>query len=582
MKRGVPSAAGASLDYADISSAIEKRLFIGKVPPGTTEDELRGAFMNFGPITECRVVPDRNGANNGIGFIGYDTWGAAHRALLECDGKVQLRGHLGTPAAIVVSFAERTNVVGRGGGLAYAKGLEIARVFVGSLPEDAADAELIQIFGACGHVTGASLLPAKSRSRCAFVNFEVWGEAFDAVERLAGQPLREGGEPMTVVLAQPREGASARGPERGREVGRGGERFGDRYGDRDRYSDRDRGDRYGDRYSDRHGDRYSDRYDRHEPDAKRRHMDGRGGGGPDLTVLLAAYSAAVNSDSPRAACDILHEQLMQARDGSTSHRGPSRSTSMPAGGHGGSSGGKFQVLGTASLAMGGGGGGVSHGGGGGGGARSDTARLFVGGLPHDCVDDDLASLANQLTFDLPPQSCQILECRVLPGKGCGYLRYASWEAAEEAYAALQGRQVEGWTSVLRVQWATPKGSEGPAQGGGRPDASSIAAIMQHPQGPMDPICFATLAEVEAQGCEPTRLFVGQIARDAVDAGNVLKPAFESFGHLVEWRWVQEKGVLYAAYGSFQEAQAAMQGLCSRVIPGISKCLNVKFSMRRGF
>lgn len=550
MKRSTPHSGNLSLDYTDISNAIEKRLFIGKVPPGSTDDELQMVFQQFGTLTECRVVPDRGGGSNGIGFVSFDSWGAAHRALLEADGKMQLRGHSGSPSTIVVSFAERTSVVGRGGGLAYAKGLEVNRVFVGSLPDDASEPELIQAFGICGYVKGASLLPAKSRSRCGFVNFDIWGEALDAVERLNGQPLRPHGEPMTVVLAHPKDGVVS-----SNHVGKTPSAG------------------YGSPVSGSGG---------YEPESKRRRVDTGGSGGADLGVLLAAYAAAVNSDSPRTACDILHEQLMQARDQAKAAPRGDYSSSTP----------KFQVLGTASPAgnnfmggssltgMSGTGAGAGNSGGGDGGAR-----LFIGGLPHDSVDDDLASLASQLNFPLPPQSCQILECRVLPGKGCGYLAYSSHEAAEEAYLALQGRQVEGWTSLLRVQWATPKSGPGSAEPprshyNSAAAANAAAAVMQQPQGQLDPICFASQPEVEAQGLEPTRLFIGHIARDAYDAGTSLRPVFETFGQLAEWRWVQEKGVLYASYTTFPEAQAAMQAMCYRTVPGVSKSLNVKFSSRR--
>lgn len=292
----------------------------------------------------------------------------------------------------------------------------------------------------------------------------------------------------------------------------------------------------------------------------------------DLTVLLAAYAAAVNGDGPRNACDLIHEQLMRERERQMSHRGGGRS-------HGGGYQSAHRSVDHHSH----------HGRSGGHHGRSpaderqsdrDSARLFVGGLPHDCVDEDLASLANQLQFSVHPSGCRLLECRVLPGRGCGYLRYASWEAAEEAFAALQGRQVEGWTQVLRVQWAAPKPGAGGDDRGERAAAEAERIAAQPPQAPLDPLCEASQEEVEASGAEPTRLFVGQIAREAHDAGGVLRPIFEHFGHLLEFRWVQEKGVLYAAYSSFAEAQLAMRKLGQRPVPGVSKALNIKFSQRR--
>merc|ERR1712157_616436 len=56
------------------------------------------------------------------------------------------------------------------------------------------------------------------------------------------------------------------------------------------------------------------------------------------------------------------------------------------------------------------------------------------------------------------------ECRALPGLGCGYLRFSSWEAASEALSALNERAVTGWPKPLSVKWATPKSQSSGRQG----------------------------------------------------------------------------------------------------------------------
>lgn len=276
--------------------------------------------------------------------------------------------------------------------------------------------------------------------------------------------------------------------------------------------------------------------------------------GCDIQSLLALYSAEVLEDTPRIGCDEMHEQLMQARE----LRGASRAAMYPT-----------EIVPMVGSMQG----------------DRDAARLFVGGLPYESSDEDLASLASQLVFSAVP--CELLECRVLPGRGCGYLRYTTWEAAEEAFNALQGRQVEGWTQVLRVQWATPRNMSS-----GMPAEAMLGMpVKQVPRAPLpgemmpkdeahaDPLSYGTREDVERQGLEPTRLFVGQIARDA-DATTHLRPLFESFGQISEFRWVQDKGILYVTYASFEEAQSAMQALRNQPIPAVSKCLNVKFSQRR--
>jgi len=531
------TATGQSLNLADIAAAIDKRLFIGKVPPGTSEDEIASVFGVYGVMTECRVMPDR-GTGNGIAFVAYESWRAAHGALLETDGVAQLAGHAGTQTTLVVSFAERTGA-GRGVGIAYAKGMDIVRVFIGNLPLDATEQELAQRFASVGAVENSEVLPAKVRRRCGFVAFQFWGEAMDAVEKLHGEPLRPGieTEGMTVVLAQPKDRDRRRdGVEHPGEDGSGAARAGAAALAAAAYAS--------------------------EATAKRRRTDDKGAS--DLVAqLLGAYANAVNGLGPNSACEMIHEQIMKTRQrlgggsGAPAEAGRGRGT----------------VGGTAPTATAGGGAG-----------DMDKGRIFVGALPHDVTDDDLASLCGMLAFpNLPPESSQLLECRVLPGKGCGYLRYASWEAAEEAFNALQGCQVEGWSQPLRLKWASPRGQGGHQGHPGHqaaPEpiyAAPVPSITPGP-GPIDPLAMATVAEVEAQGLDPTRLFVGQISRD-IDAGSSLRPIFEAHGPLTEFRWVQEKGVLYASYGSFEEAQSAMQALGGCSVQGISKGLNVKFSQR---
>jgi len=135
--------------------------------------------------------------------------------------------------------------------------------------------------------------------------------------------------------------------------------------------------------------------------------------------------------------------------------------------------------------------------------------------------------------------------------------------------------VDGWPQVLRVQWATPRPSTTKVTS----QPQSELGLGQESPTSVDPLCYASCAEVEAQGLEPTRLFIGQIARDS-DAGNLLRPVFEPYGQLQEFRWVQEKGILYVTFSTFEEAQGAMQGLSNYQVPGVSKGLNVKFSQKR--
>merc|ERR1739848_583832 len=61
----------------------------------------------------------------------------------------------------------------------------------------------------------------------------------------------------------------------------------------------------------------------------------------------------------------------------------------------------------------------------------DACRIFVGSLPFECGDRELRALVDQVPFKPTTQGTSLQECRVLPGKGCGYIKFGSWEAAEE-------------------------------------------------------------------------------------------------------------------------------------------------------
>lgn len=197
---------GPSLELASIRAAIGKRIFIGRIPVGTNDGDLAAIYQPYGTLTECRVVAAKG--NNCIGFVGFESWATTHRAILDTDGRMRLPTQEGNKQTVVVSFAERPAASVRGGSNPYTKGLSITRVFVGSLPEDTTESELTEKFSSIGLVDGACLLPAKGRHRCGYVNYQIWGEALDAVELLHGKPLREGADPMTVVLAQPRDGGA--------------------------------------------------------------------------------------------------------------------------------------------------------------------------------------------------------------------------------------------------------------------------------------------------------------------------------------------------------------------------------------
>lgn len=566
MKRGAPGFADPpTLD--EIKGCIEKRLFIGRLPATVSDDEVREVYGAYGALKECRVLPEK-----GVAFVSYDTWAAAHKALLSTDNQACLRSCNGQP--IAVSFAERSGSSGRGSH--YAKGSEHSRIFVGGLPESCTDSDLKTLFDVFGKVEAANLLAPKGNRRCGFVNFSLWGEALDAIELLDGQKYpgnedrRSGSEAMTVVLASPREGYSNN---KVRRV-----------------------DAFGGELALPAG------------------LDEGPAADPEFESLKVAYLSAVDGDTPAGICDELHRKIMARRPATRQLLAiaPFAQSALLGGGQ--------EAM--PMLAA--------------GCEERDAARLFVGGLPYECTDEELKALVEQVQFSLPPFQCQLLECRVLPGRGCGYVRFSSWEAAAEAIQALNERAVSGWLTPLRVRWATPKGQspfEGTAAaaavaqpqekllqlalqqvvggaahadglstaltallGGAAPGAAAAqlaannasvaqltaAAAVASSLGSIGAVGSSQEeAVIAAQGLDPKRLFVGQLSRELTDKA-ALARLFEPFGQIESLRWLEDKGVAYVQYADFGAANAALTTLGGKHIPGISRDqgLNINFSRMR--
>ena len=94
---------------------MSKKLFVGGLSWGTTDEGLHGAFSRFGEIVEAKVITDREtGRSRGFGFVTYSNDESAVTAINEMNG-VELDGR-----SIKVNEAEdkgfRTGGGGGGGG----------------------------------------------------------------------------------------------------------------------------------------------------------------------------------------------------------------------------------------------------------------------------------------------------------------------------------------------------------------------------------------------------------------------------------------------------------------------------------
>lgn len=90
---------------------MSKKLFVGGLSWDTDDRGLSAAFERFGPISEAKVISDREtGRSRGFGFVTFDAPADADRAIAEMDG-AQIDGR-----SVRVNVAEDKPRGGGGGG----------------------------------------------------------------------------------------------------------------------------------------------------------------------------------------------------------------------------------------------------------------------------------------------------------------------------------------------------------------------------------------------------------------------------------------------------------------------------------
>jgi len=94
-----------------VSVGMSKKLFVGGLSWGTTDEGLHGAFSKFGEIAEAKVITDREtGRSRGFGFVTFANDESAVSAIGEMNG-AELDGR-----TIKVNEAEDKGFRSGGGG----------------------------------------------------------------------------------------------------------------------------------------------------------------------------------------------------------------------------------------------------------------------------------------------------------------------------------------------------------------------------------------------------------------------------------------------------------------------------------
>ncbi len=92
---------------------MSKKLFVGSLSWNTDDHGLRQAFDPFGPISEAKVITDRDsGRSRGFGFVTFDDDDSADKAISAMDG-TELDGR---SIKVNVAHEKRGGRDGGGGG----------------------------------------------------------------------------------------------------------------------------------------------------------------------------------------------------------------------------------------------------------------------------------------------------------------------------------------------------------------------------------------------------------------------------------------------------------------------------------
>jgi RNA recognition motif-containing protein len=66
---------------------VAKKIYVGNLPFGTTDEELEELFGKHGKVTSAKVIADRDtGRSRGFGFVEMEDSGEADEAIRANDG----------------------------------------------------------------------------------------------------------------------------------------------------------------------------------------------------------------------------------------------------------------------------------------------------------------------------------------------------------------------------------------------------------------------------------------------------------------------------------------------------------------
>ena len=206
---------------------VSKNLFVGNLSWNVDEDWLRQEFAEFGAMTGCRIITDREtGRAKGFGYVEFENEEDAIKALEAkknsmLDGR-EMNVDFSTPRGEGGNRSDRVN--DRASKFGDAKSVPSDTLFVGNISFSATAEMFQETFGEFGNITRVTL-PTDPDSGAlkgfGYVGFTSVEEAQAAMDGLNGTEIA--GRNVRLDFSTPRVDGGGRGGSRG---GRGGDRGG--------------------------------------------------------------------------------------------------------------------------------------------------------------------------------------------------------------------------------------------------------------------------------------------------------------------------------------------------------------------